>query len=196
MTPNTVRTRKFTHSICRQHLAQVFKVTLVLTAAPANPDPIIIPLNSPPGCCKTTLVRAAATASGAHVVALTGAALFSMYVGEGEALLRSAFQRARQAAPAIVFLDELDSLVGALLSLLHKPAPCCRHAASLPGSAIDCSPVTVSLDELVAVALRFARMVLSAQCYILAKFTIRRRPTVGYSNPMQADTQASKRKTA
>ena len=65
------------------------------------------------GCCKTTLVRAAATASGAHVVALAGASLFSMYVGEGEALLRSAFQRARQAAPAIVFLDELDALVGA-----------------------------------------------------------------------------------
>lgn len=66
-----------------------------------------------PGCCKTTLVRAAATASGAHVVALAGAALFSMYVGEGEALLRSAFQRARQAAPSIIFLDELDALVGA-----------------------------------------------------------------------------------
>ena len=60
-------------------------------------------------------MRAAATASGAHVVALAGASLFSMYVGEGEALLRSAFQRARQAAPSIVFLDELDALVGALL---------------------------------------------------------------------------------
>ena len=65
------------------------------------------------GCCKTTLVRAAVTASGAHVVALSGAALFSMYVGQGEALLRSAFQRARQAAPSIIFLDELDALVGA-----------------------------------------------------------------------------------
>ena len=76
------------------------------------------------GCCKTTLVRAAATASGAHVVALSGAALFSMYVGQGEALLRSAFQRARQAAPSIIFLDELDALVGAVLvanPLLSSP---------------------------------------------------------------------------
>ncbi len=71
------------------------------------------------GCCKTTLVRAAATASGAHVVSLAGASLFSMYVGEGEALLRSAFQRARQAAPSIVFLDELDALVGAASAPKH-----------------------------------------------------------------------------
>ena len=77
-----------------------------------------------PGCCKTTLVRAAATASGAHVVALSGAALFSMYVGQGEALLRSAFQRARQAAPAIIFLDELDALVGAVRSAVVSQSLC------------------------------------------------------------------------
>ena len=49
--------------------------------------------------------------------ALAGAQLFSMYVGEGEALLRDAFQRARLTAPAIIFLDEIDAIVGALLSL-------------------------------------------------------------------------------
>ena len=79
-------------------------------------------------------MRAAATASGAHVVALAGASLFSMYVGEGEALLRSAFQRARQAAPSIVFLDELDALVGA------APAPLCiRMHMSLPCTCV-CTP--------------------------------------------------------
>ena len=67
------------------------------------------------GCCKTTLARAAATASGATMVELSGAQLFSMYVGEGEALLRAAFQRARLAAPSILFLDEVDALVGAYL---------------------------------------------------------------------------------
>lgn len=41
-----------------------------------------------------------------------GAQLYSMYVGEGEGLLREAFRRARLAAPSILFLDELDSLVG------------------------------------------------------------------------------------
>ncbi|PRW20672.1 cell division control 48-like protein B [Chlorella sorokiniana] len=69
-------------------------------------------LHGPPGCSKTTLVRAAATASGATFIALSGAQLYSMYVGEGEAILRETFRRARLAAPSIVFLDELDSLVG------------------------------------------------------------------------------------
>lgn len=46
------------------------------------------------------------------MVSLSGAQLFSMYVGEGEALLRGAFQRARLASPSILFLDEIDALVG------------------------------------------------------------------------------------
>ncbi|EFJ47542.1 hypothetical protein VOLCADRAFT_41454, partial [Volvox carteri f. nagariensis] len=67
-------------------------------------------LHGPPGCSKTTLARAAATASGATLLALSCAQLFSMYVGEGEAALRDAFKRARMAAPAVLFLDELDAV--------------------------------------------------------------------------------------
>jgi SpoVK/Ycf46/Vps4 family AAA+-type ATPase len=69
-------------------------------------------LHGPPGCSKTTLARAAATASGATFVSLSGAQVYSMYLGEGEALLRDAFKRARLSAPSIIFLDELDSIVG------------------------------------------------------------------------------------
>jgi len=69
-------------------------------------------LYGPPGCSKTTLARAAATAAGAPLHALSGAALFSAYLGEGEATLRAAFAAARAAAPAIVFLDEVDALGG------------------------------------------------------------------------------------
>ncbi|PSC74873.1 cell division control 48-like protein B [Micractinium conductrix] len=69
-------------------------------------------LHGPPGCSKTTLVRAAATASGATFISLSGAQLYSMYVGEGEALLRETFRRARLTSPSILFFDELDSLVG------------------------------------------------------------------------------------
>ncbi|KAL4854008.1 Cell division control protein 48 B [Chlorella vulgaris] len=69
-------------------------------------------LHGPPGCCKTTLVRAAASASGATLICLSGTQLYSMYVGQGEALLRDSFKRARLVAPSILFLDEVDSIVG------------------------------------------------------------------------------------
>eukprot|EP00271_Cylindrocystis_brebissonii_P017256 TRINITY_DN4417_c0_g1_i2.p1 TRINITY_DN4417_c0_g1~~TRINITY_DN4417_c0_g1_i2.p1 ORF type:complete len:448 (+),score=118.58 TRINITY_DN4417_c0_g1_i2:567-1910(+) len=67
-------------------------------------------LHGPPGCAKTTLVRAAAHAAQAPLLTLSGAELYSMFVGESEALLRATFQRARLAAPCIVFLDEVDAL--------------------------------------------------------------------------------------
>ncbi|KAB1206792.1 hypothetical protein CJ030_MR7G013461 [Morella rubra] len=65
-------------------------------------------LHGPPGCSKTTLAKAAAHASQASFFSLSGAELYSMYVGEGEALLRNTFQRARLAAPSIIFFDEAD----------------------------------------------------------------------------------------
>ncbi|KAG5062853.1 hypothetical protein JHK85_004036 [Glycine max] len=65
-------------------------------------------LHGPPGCSKTTLAKAAAHAAQASFFSLSGAELYSMYVGEGEALLRKTFQRARLAAPSIIFFDEAD----------------------------------------------------------------------------------------
>ncbi|VFQ82627.1 unnamed protein product [Cuscuta campestris] len=65
-------------------------------------------LHGPPGCSKTTLVKAAAHAAQASFFSLSGAELYSMYVGEGEALLRNTFRRARLAAPSIIFFDEAD----------------------------------------------------------------------------------------
>ncbi len=58
------------------------------------------------------MAQAAAGSSGMRLQPLSGAQLFSMYVGEGEALLRDAFQRARLTAPAILFIDEIDAIVG------------------------------------------------------------------------------------
>jgi len=69
-------------------------------------------LFGPPGCSKTTLAAALATAAGASLHVLSAASLFSAYVGEGEAALRAAFAGARAAAPAIVFLDEADAVGG------------------------------------------------------------------------------------
>eukprot|EP00903_Cladosiphon_okamuranus_P019554 g17985.t1 len=68
-------------------------------------------LFGPPGCSKTTLVRAAATAAGATFVCLSGADVFSPYLGEAEAAVRQAFRIARNAAPAMLFFDEIDAVV-------------------------------------------------------------------------------------
>lgn len=65
-------------------------------------------LHGPPGCSKTTLAKAAACAAKASFFSLSGAELYSMYVGEGEALLRNIFRKARLAAPSIIFFDEAD----------------------------------------------------------------------------------------
>ncbi|GER39195.1 cell division control protein 48 B [Striga asiatica] len=65
-------------------------------------------LHGPPGCSKTTLAKAAACGAQASFFSLSGAELYSMYVGEGEALLRNTFRKARLAAPSIIFFDEAD----------------------------------------------------------------------------------------
>lgn len=69
-------------------------------------------LYGPPGCAKTTLVKAAASSSHCSFLSLSGAELFSPYVGDSEKTLAQLFARARACAPSIVFLDEIDSMVG------------------------------------------------------------------------------------
>ncbi|XP_069117804.1 ATPase family gene 2 protein homolog B-like [Argopecten irradians] len=76
------------------------------------PCPKGVLLYGPPGCCKTTLVRAAATSSGATFLSLSGAQLYSPYVGDSERKITEIFQRARAGAPSILFLDEIDSIIG------------------------------------------------------------------------------------
>lgn len=68
-------------------------------------------LYGPPGCCKTTLVRAAATSCHCTFLSLSCAQLYSPYVGDAERLIREVFTKARAAAPAILFLDEVDAVV-------------------------------------------------------------------------------------
>lgn len=63
-----------------------------------------------PGCGKTFLVRALAGSGQANVLSVKGAELLSKWVGESERAVRELFRRAREAAPALVFLDEVDAL--------------------------------------------------------------------------------------
>ena len=68
-------------------------------------------LYGPPGCCKTTLVRAAATSCHCTFLSFSCAQLYSPYVGDAERMIREVFTKARAAAPAILFLDEVDAVV-------------------------------------------------------------------------------------
>lgn len=63
-----------------------------------------------PGTGKTLLARALANQSEANFIAIKGPQLLSMWVGESERAVREIFRKARQAAPCIIFFDELDAL--------------------------------------------------------------------------------------
>lgn len=69
-------------------------------------------LYGPPGCSKTLLARAVANEARLNFLAVKGPELFSKYVGEAEKAVAALFARARAAAPAIIFFDELDGLAG------------------------------------------------------------------------------------
>ncbi|MBU1121154.1 MAG: CDC48 family AAA ATPase [Candidatus Omnitrophica bacterium] len=68
-------------------------------------------LYGPPGTGKTLLAKAAANESGVNFISVKGPQLLSRYVGESERGVREIFRKAKQAAPTILFLDEIDSIV-------------------------------------------------------------------------------------
>jgi transitional endoplasmic reticulum ATPase len=67
-------------------------------------------LFGPPGCGKTLLAKAVATESEANFISVKGPELLSKWVGESEKAVREVFRKARTAAPAIIFFDEIDAL--------------------------------------------------------------------------------------
>lgn len=64
----------------------------------------------PPGTGKTLLAKAVATEVSANFISVKGPELLSMWYGESESNIRDIFDKARAAAPTVVFLDELDSI--------------------------------------------------------------------------------------
>jgi transitional endoplasmic reticulum ATPase len=64
----------------------------------------------PPGCGKTMLAKAVASECSANFVSIKGPELLTMWFGESEANVREVFDKARSAAPCVLFFDELDSI--------------------------------------------------------------------------------------
>ena len=75
-------------------------------------------LYGPPGCSKTLAAKAVATEADLNFIAVKGAELLSMYVGESERAVREIFRKARAASPSIIFFDEIDAL-GSLRGTEH-----------------------------------------------------------------------------
>ncbi len=67
-------------------------------------------LYGPPGTGKTLLAKAVANESGANFIAIKGPEIFSKWVGESERRIREIFRKAKQVAPAIIFIDEIDAI--------------------------------------------------------------------------------------
>jgi len=68
-------------------------------------------LSGPPGCGKTLLAKAVATECGVNFISVKGPELLSKYVGESERQVRDVFHKAKQAAPCVIFFDEIDALM-------------------------------------------------------------------------------------
>jgi len=64
----------------------------------------------PPGTGKTLLAKAVANEADAYFVSINGPEIVSKYYGESEARLREIFEEAKRNAPAIIFIDEIDSI--------------------------------------------------------------------------------------
>src|SRR5438132_535471 len=67
-------------------------------------------LHGPPGTGKTLLAKAVASESNSHFISISGPEIMSKFYGESEARLREIFKEAKEKAPSIIFIDEIESI--------------------------------------------------------------------------------------
>ncbi len=89
----------------RDYLADPTRFAAMGAAVPKG-----VLLSGPPGCGKTRLARAVAGESAVPFFSISGSDFVEMYVGVGAARIRDLFATAKAAAPAIVFIDEIDAV--------------------------------------------------------------------------------------
>nr|CAG8499810.1 4069_t:CDS:10 [Entrophospora candida] len=118
----------------------------------------------PPGCGKTLLAKAIANECQANFISIKGPELLTMWFGESEANVRDVFDKARAAAPCVMFFDELDSIAkaratnrpdqidpallrpGRLDQLIYIPLPDEPSRLAILTSILRKSPIALNVD--------------------------------------------------
>lgn len=85
----------------------------------------------PPGCGKTLLAKAIANECQANFISIKGPELLTMWFGESEANVRDIFDKARSAAPCVLFFDELDSIAKARGGNAGDGGTCVNHSLNV-----------------------------------------------------------------
>ena len=91
-------------------------------------------LHGPPGTGKTLLAKAVANESNSHFISISGPEIMSKFYGESEARLREIFKEAKEKAPSIMFVDEIDSIAPKREEVTHRHG--LLRIGDVPGRAL------------------------------------------------------------